>query len=721
MILVDAFETDLDTPSAGRNLVKTIIGGLDRMIYGLLVVVYELFFNVATAELFNNGTIRSFYGRIQLILGVFMLFRLSILIIQIIIDPDKAGDKNTGFSSIIKRVAIGLILLAALTPINIPNPNNENDFERELNNNGLVFGVLYSLQNRILINNTIGKIVLGVKSTDQGNSADNGNISNYSQTLNTGNDLQQLANTFATSIVRVFVRINMKPTDPNPGANGQPSSDEYRTDDNMTNNNNWMCQINQNILNTYTDPNSAPSDILNSYFLTTTCANGNFQTIANNIINQNVFYKSTSRYAFVHVWPWCGIVGLIIAFVILGFTLDIAIRAIKLAILRLIAPIPIIAYMGPVSKDNVAFSNWVKALVATYVDLFLRLAIIFFAIFLVNDIMVHGLPLQKNYNGGIIGGLTIIMIIIGIFVFAREAPRFIQEVLGIKSLGSNYGLSSLMGGTARLLGGGGLSGFAAGALSTLDASTEAAAQGKAGPGVFGAWRQNSDTMARIRTGDKEAHGGLLGRAMDRMDFSTRERQAARHMAGNRDYADAKFAQDEAERLAAQTQRDYEIAKASGADRDTLEALYKKNEAMQVAAAKAKGRTEAIEKARGLYGVSPRASDIRGRRGVLEFGRYRANVMREDLEDFYKNATNDGTYRSPYKATGDDMSFDDFIEQSGNDWVPLDQKSVQDAASSKIGDHDRDVKSFTGTMDGTTLGSMGSGANPGSGPGGGQNP
>ncbi len=712
------FEVNEDQPGVGNDLIRILFSKLDFIAFSLMKFIYEIFLNVATAELFNNGTIRSFYGRVQLILGVFMLFRLSILIIEIIIDPDKASDKNTGFVSIIKRVAIGLILLAALTPINIPNPNPENDFERELNNNGLIFGVLYSLQNRILMNNTIGKIVLGVESTEDSNSTNTGNVNNYSQTMNTGNDLKSIANVFATSIVRVFVRINMLPVD-------------KRQDDNMANSANWMCQINQGVLDTYTNPDGNPGDILNTYFLTTTCQNGNFQQIVNNVINQNLFYKSSARYAFVYIWPWCGVVGLIVTFIILGFTLDIAIRAIKLAILRLIAPVPIIAYMGPASKDNVAFSNWVKALITTYIDLFVRLAIIFFAIFLVNDIIIHGLPLQNNYSGGVIGGLTIIVIIIGIFVFAREAPKFIQEVLGIKSFGSNYGLSSLMGGTARLAGGGGLAGFATGALSTLDASTEAAAQGKAGPGVFGAWRQNSDTMAKIRTGDKEAHGGLLGRTMDRMDYLSRERNAGRHFAGNRDLADAEYTLGQYKNAARETAENYEMLKAQGAPDDQLREAYRKNEAMQRMVGKQEEKVKSMKEARHLYGVDPRASDLRKRRRGLGFVAYQANSAREDIQDTFKNILSDNTYRTPYKVTDDgpqaarefDLENDNMIVQTGVDRqgrATFGARDIETEAARGIRDHDRDQEHFTGSMDGSTLGSMGSGGQ-GGGPGGGPNP
>ena len=51
-------------------------------------------------------------------------------------------------------------------PISIPNPKNE--YEIQINNNGLLFGTIYSLQRRILSNNTIGRLVLGTTDNDSG-------------------------------------------------------------------------------------------------------------------------------------------------------------------------------------------------------------------------------------------------------------------------------------------------------------------------------------------------------------------------------------------------------------------------------------------------------------------------------------------------------------------------------------------------------------------------
>ena len=177
--------TEYTKASTINDLVRTILTTIiDRPGFWLLCVMYEIFFNVASAQIFSNATIKNFYYRIQLIIGVFMIFKLSIAVLEAIINPEKFTAKKTGTMSIVGRIFVSLALLAVLTPINIPNP--QNSFEVELNNNGLLFGTLYSLQDRILANNTIGRIVLGTTDNDVDIGAST-------------NDLNDAANKFAST------------------------------------------------------------------------------------------------------------------------------------------------------------------------------------------------------------------------------------------------------------------------------------------------------------------------------------------------------------------------------------------------------------------------------------------------------------------------------------------------------------------------------------------
>ena len=56
------------------DLIRSIFSFFDRPAYWLLTIIYQLFFNVASADLFSNQSIMDFFGRVQLIIGVYMMF-----------------------------------------------------------------------------------------------------------------------------------------------------------------------------------------------------------------------------------------------------------------------------------------------------------------------------------------------------------------------------------------------------------------------------------------------------------------------------------------------------------------------------------------------------------------------------------------------------------------------------------------------------------------------
>ena len=367
---------------------------------------------MASAELFSNATIRSFYGRVQLILGIFMVFRLTVVALQAIVNPDQIDDKTTGgFSAIIKRIIIGLVLLAVLTPINIAgDASTLNDYQIELNNNGLLFGTLYSLQYRILENNTLGNLILGTKATTE-----NG----YQKEAER---IKRSASVFTASIVKAFYRINLK-----------EEKDRDKDDSASTNRANWMCGVSDNDIKEYLKVDSDVSILYSDDYINKRCGSALADTVT-------LGATDSSRFVFTYIYFVPLVVGVIFIFIMLGFTIDVAVRAIKLAVLRLIAPIPIIAYMGP-KKGEESFNAWTKALVSTFLDLFIRLAVIYFITYLIQDMIVNGVVLMNGDD--IIGVMSIIIIWIGLFVFAKEAPKFIKDAMGLKDNGQ--GLFSGMG------------------------------------------------------------------------------------------------------------------------------------------------------------------------------------------------------------------------------------------------------------------------------------
>jgi len=76
-------DSNLNAASTGWTIIRQLCSFVfDRPAFWLLGMMYKLFFNVASANLFSNETILKFYGRVQLILGVFTMFQLAMSILK---------------------------------------------------------------------------------------------------------------------------------------------------------------------------------------------------------------------------------------------------------------------------------------------------------------------------------------------------------------------------------------------------------------------------------------------------------------------------------------------------------------------------------------------------------------------------------------------------------------------------------------------------------------
>lgn len=486
--------TDYMSASTIGDLIRLIMSTIDRNAYFILSIAYQIFFNVATAELFSNALVKDFYYRCQLIIGVFMLFKFAVTILEGIVDPNKATDKKAGAGKIVSRIITSLVILALITPINIPNPRNE--WERQLNNNGIIFGALYSLQNRILSNNTIGKLVLGTTETEENNN------NNTSVTGGTAT----ASNRFASSILRAFLRINLEP-DKSKWKTEEGKDPEYF-------NENRACpNMSNKVLNIYKNPDANPQELLTLVNVDCETASGSGLASLWGSIKK---LAGAGTYAFAYSFLLSGISALIIAIVLIGYTVDIAIRAIKLAVLRLIAPIPIISHMSISAKEakgEDTFSLWTKAVISTYIDLFTRLIIIYFVIYLIQDMLQNGIVIRTGT--GIVGAISFVFIVIGLFLFARQAPKFIRDVLGIQGTGSNIGLSAILGSAGAIRQGGTLRDALWAAQDAVDNNINAYNSGKAAPGLGMTYNAGRDLAAQMITGNDKmtARAMARGRAM----------------------------------------------------------------------------------------------------------------------------------------------------------------------------------------------------------------
>lgn len=463
---------DLMPVSVTSDLLRTIFATIDRIAYTILDVIYRVFFNVATEELFSNDTIRTIYFRCQMVIGIFMLFKFATTILEGIVDPTRITDKKQGAGKIITRIITSLIILALITPINIPNPANE--WEKQLKTNGIIFGALYSLQDRVLKNNTLGKLILGT--------LDNSEDKNTS--------ISESASQFTKSILKGFLRYNIKD-----GLTEKDLNKKLEYEDTMANR---VCETDKEIMEVY--ENGSTQAILS--MVNETCEGqsgepwGKVKALAGRIFG-------TDKYVLAYS-PLGGISALILSVILLGFTVDIAVRAIKLAVLRLIAPIPIISHMNISAKEGKgadSFSLWVKALTTTYIDLFVRLAVVYFATALVHDMIANGIRVQLG--GGITGAIGFVFIVIGLYLFARQAPKFLSDVLGLQGTMSNIGLSAILSGAGAVRAGGTFEDVRDAVAASTDNNINAINSGKAAPGLGMAYNAGRDLAAQMITGNEK--------------------------------------------------------------------------------------------------------------------------------------------------------------------------------------------------------------------------
>lgn len=127
--------------------------------------------------------------------------------------------------------------------------------------------------------------------------------------------------------------------------------------------------------------------------------------------------------------PFAGFaVGLVLTILTLSMCVDVAMRVFKLMILQLVAPIPILSYIDPKSSKDGAFSKWLKMTVQVWLEVFLRLFTIYFILLVIERLI--------NAGGLLFDGNNLfvkIALIIGLLFFAKDAPKFIYDALGIKA------------------------------------------------------------------------------------------------------------------------------------------------------------------------------------------------------------------------------------------------------------------------------------------------
>ena len=280
-----------------------------------------------------------------------------------------------------------------------------------------------------------------------------------------------------------------------------------------------------------------------------------------------------------------------IALLLIVFCFDIAVRSVKLGFLRMLAPVPIISRIDP-KKGKEMFDKWVKTCINTYLDLFIRLLGIYFAVFIVTQLI--DLEMEDAVTGQTadINAFVKVFIILGALLFAKQLPKLIEELTGFKMDGkftlnpmNKIRQTPLVGAgitTAAALAGGAYTGYKAG--------VEAGHPGRGmWQGMMGAGREirgkvplmgddkGGKSPRALHTGMQAGYKEITGKDFTQYGFwkdfgkSTGEKEIKK-------YKDSKYAlQGEQAKLDAELQSLYdELTKAPAGQKASIEARIKKN-------------------------------------------------------------------------------------------------------------------------------------------------
>lgn len=141
------------------------------------------------------------------------------------------------------------------------------------------------------------------------------------------------------------------------------------------------------------------------------------------------------------------VIGAAVLWIIVIYCIYLGARVVQLALLQIVAPIPIIAYLSP--GKNESLTKWAKLCLSTFLDMFIRTAIIYFVALIVSLMFSdgsEGLQMIAQTSGATDTLLTFvkIAIILGALIVAKKLPDVIGEIfpsLGVGKGKLGFGVS----------------------------------------------------------------------------------------------------------------------------------------------------------------------------------------------------------------------------------------------------------------------------------------
>jgi len=316
------------------------INTLDNAVYTILAVTYRIWVGITKLDLFGGSEAGkelydAFTGRIYAIISIAMIFIFAYRLILYILDPDGKYAPSTKSSQLIKRTILSVVLVI-IAPV--------------------IFKYMGAFQYHVVSNNTIPNIILG---TEGGNRyIDNGKQLAMITLMGFYHPKNTSYNTFVHNvelpengdISEVCDKIIVPADQLGDGCEGKAG----------TNGNSTVCGAWREAMWSWCNDEKAitPNRLL---------------------VNKDIRKSIGDDEGAEYLWIICTAGGCLVIYFLVSYCISIGTRAVRLGFLEIIAPIPIMLRMFDPDKN---FKPWMDEMKKTYLELFLRIAIIAFVIYM---------------------------------------------------------------------------------------------------------------------------------------------------------------------------------------------------------------------------------------------------------------------------------------------------------------------------------------------------
>lgn len=348
LTLDDTLERLFDIVGGVFNIIWSF---LCSIIYGLIVITFNLFNNIAQLDILSDGQIKDIYQRVTMIITIVMVFYITFEFVKYVVSPDTISDKEKGAGKVVMRIVIAILLIAFIPSI---------------------FDMGMKLQNKILSTNVIPKVVFG--------------SGDY--------DYKSAGSDFAGNVFKAFYRVNSE--------NCKTTSDCEKAKEKV-----------DEVIGTFKNDMGLAA-------------------LAKANVKEWLDFDNTIQFDGLLAVVFGGFTF----YVIFLYCMDLAVRYVQLIFLQLIAPVAAISYIAP-QKDGL-LKKWTKQVTTTYLDVFVRIAILCFMNLIVEKLAGAFDFYNTTSNEKQISILLYLFVIAGLLTFVQRVPKMLQELFP-----SNGGASSI--------------------------------------------------------------------------------------------------------------------------------------------------------------------------------------------------------------------------------------------------------------------------------------